>query len=208
MFGACTNVTVQAPPTPQAAQSSPQKPSPRDTPITKASSEPASPLAESPAPVSKPAPAQPSSSCNYAAGSAVGGQAISVDLCSVTAKGTKSVGFVYYLGNERVESEADCSGGTWTTFPEGKVNRPQSQATQNMLNAVCNRQAPDSGVTSRAGTAIVFDPPSNVRVSPNGEILCSVKEKTTISIYGSSGSWYKTDVCGSMGFIQAQQLKF
>jgi hypothetical protein len=66
----------------------------------------------------------------------------------------------------------------------------------------------EGNVTSPADSAIVFDPPSNVRVSPNGEILCSVKEKTTINVYGSSGSWYKTDICGSMGFIQAEQLKF
>jgi hypothetical protein len=211
----CTNPTVQAPPSspaPPAAPASPppastsQKPTPPESPAVKASAEAASPAIEQPAPASKAAPV--SSDCNYAAGTAVGGQAINVDLCSVQAKGAKASRFVYYLDNDRVESEADCAGGTWTTFPEGKVNQPQSQATQNMLRAVCNRKAPESGVTSRAGSAIVFDPPSNVRVSPNGDILCSVKQKTTINIYGSSGSWYKTDICGSMGFIHAEQLKF
>jgi hypothetical protein len=34
----------------------------------------------------------------------------------------------------------------------------------------------DSSI-SKTGVAIVFDPPSNVRKSPNGEILCSVREK-------------------------------
>lgn len=32
----------------------------------------------------------------------------------------------------------------------------------------------DSGI-SKTGVAIVFDPPSNIRKSPNEEILCSVR---------------------------------
>lgn len=66
----------------------------------------------------------------------------------------------------------------------------------------------DSGI-SKTGVAIVFDPPSNVRKSPNAEeILCSVREKKTISIYNSTGSWYWTDVCGTMGVIDSSQVTF
>lgn len=61
---------------------------------------------------------------------------------------------------------------------------------------------------SQNGVAIVFDPPSNVRDSPNGEILCSVQTQQTINIYGSSGDWYRTDVCGTTGFIHNSQLRF
>jgi hypothetical protein len=62
--------------------------------------------------------------------------------------------------------------------------------------------------TASTGVAIVFDPPSNVRKSPDGAILCSVRKKTTINIYGSTGSWYYTDVCGNMGVIHSDQITF
>jgi hypothetical protein len=65
----------------------------------------------------------------------------------------------------------------------------------------------DSGI-SKTGVAIVFDPPSNVRKSPNEEILCSIREKKTINVYGSTGSWYWTDICGTMGVIDSSQVTF
>jgi hypothetical protein len=54
----------------------------------------------------------------------------------------------------------------------------------------------------------VFSPPSNVRTSPNGNIICSVRERRTINIYDSVGSWYYTNVCGEMGVIHSSQIKF
>ncbi|MDJ0598407.1 MAG: hypothetical protein QNJ37_06160 [Crocosphaera sp.] len=62
--------------------------------------------------------------------------------------------------------------------------------------------------TSTVGVAIVFDPPSNVRKTPNGDILCSVRERTKINIYSSHGNWQKTDICGSIGFIHSSQITF
>ena len=76
------------------------------------------------------------------------------------------------------------------------------------MEKVCSNKALGRGSTSNSGVAIVFDPPSNVRTSPNGAILCSVREKTTINLLGAEGSWYKTDACGTIGFIHADQLKF
>ena len=61
---------------------------------------------------------------------------------------------------------------------------------------------------SKTGVAIVFDPPSNIRKSPNEEILCSVREKKTINIYGSTGTWYWTDICGTMGVIDSSKVTF
>lgn len=61
---------------------------------------------------------------------------------------------------------------------------------------------------SRAGAALVFDPPSNVRESPNGQIICAVREKININLYERQGLWYQTDVCGRMGWIHSSQLKF
>lgn len=203
-LNSCTNVTVQAPQAPQVAQTPQTTGNTSNSTVTKAPPETALPPVSNAPQLSS----QPDASCSYAAGTAVGGQAINVDLCSIKVKSPESVAFVYYLNNERVESEANCSNDTWITFPERQVNRPQSSATKKMLDSVCSRQTSTSGTTSQAGAAIVFDPPSNVRRSPNGEILCAVQKKTTINIYGSNGGWYKTNVCGSMGFIHGEQLKF
>jgi hypothetical protein len=70
---------------------------------------------------------------------------------------------------------------------------------------------PVKPLISKFGAAIVFDPPSNVRVSPNdsSSILCSVRQKLTINIIEQSGTWYTTDVCdGKIGYIHRSQLKF
>jgi hypothetical protein len=61
---------------------------------------------------------------------------------------------------------------------------------------------------TNAGTAIVFNPPSNVRVIPNGAIVCSVRTAGSINIYNSVNGWYQTDVCGSMGYIHQSQIRF
>jgi hypothetical protein len=146
--------------------------------------------------------------CNYFAGTAVTGKSVNIDLCSIVPASSRSVDFVYYLGNQQLVSQANCDNGTWTTFPERQIHRPRSQATQTMLEVVCSYRFDSSQSTSRIATAIVFSPPSNVRTSPNGNIICSVRERRNINIYGSVGSWYYTDVCGEMGLIHSSQIKF
>ncbi len=146
--------------------------------------------------------------CNYFAGTAVTGQSINVDLCSISPVSARRVDFVYYLGGDRVVGRADCDRGTWVSLPERQVNRPRSRATQRMLEVVCSYRLAEVGGTSRAGAAIVFDPPSNVRVAPNGAILCAVRARRTINIYGAVGPWYYTDVCGEMGVIHGSQIRF
>jgi hypothetical protein len=56
--------------------------------------------------------------------------------------------------------------------------------------------------------AEIFDPPSNVRLTPGGDILCSVGERATIVIYRQLGDWYATDICGRDGFIHSSQIRF
>jgi len=46
-----------------------------------------------------------------------------------------------------------------------------------------------SMVSAQTTRAVVFDPPSNVRSTPNGQILCSVNSTTSINTYGSSNGW-------------------
>ena len=70
------------------------------------------------------------------------------------------------------------------------------------------RERTSNPITSTAGAAIVFAPPSNVRATPNGAIICSVRSVTSINIYGSTNGWYRTDACGSMGYIHHSQIRF
>lgn len=58
------------------------------------------------------------------------------------------------------------------------------------------------------------NPPSNIRDSPNGKILCTVKEQgTMVKLYGSTditdnnGEWFYTKHCGGkMGVIHSTQF--
>jgi serine/threonine protein kinase, bacterial len=152
------------------------------------------------------------SSCNYYAGDAVTGQAVNLDLCSITTNNSNQVGFVYYLGDRRMGSAANCANNTWTTFSDQQVHRSLSPATQKMLENVCSRRQASNprsnSCNSEVAKATIFVPPTNVRESPDGKILCVINKKSTINTYGVSNSWYKTDICGAIGFIHAEQLKF
>lgn len=80
---------------------------------------------------------------------------------------------------------------------------------------------PTTASTVVAEDAVVYNPPSNVRVEPNGRIICQIRRKTTISVYhfttsadpnagGSpSNGWYSTNACGTnrMGWIHQSQIK-
>ncbi len=70
------------------------------------------------------------------------------------------------------------------------------------------RQRIKPGLVKTATWAYIIDPPSNVRVVPNGAIICSVKERRRINTYGFQGEWFYTDACGKMGMIHVSQIKF
>lgn len=67
-------------------------------------------------------------------------------------------------------------------------------------------QAPFS-VAQTTQRGVVFDPPSNVRSSPNGTVICSVSSTKTINLFGSSNGWYITDACGKRGYIHNSQVR-
>lgn len=137
-------------------------------------------------------------------GNAVTGASVNVDGCSVTWVSDRSVDFTYYLGGQEIYAQAHCYAGTWTTFHDHVTHKPQSSATESMVNFVCGYDDAQSYVS----TAYVFAPPSNVRVTPNGRLLCTVRSPITINIYDTQGEWYSTDVCGSMGWIHDSQVSF
>ncbi len=63
-------------------------------------------------------------------------------------------------------------------------------------------------------TATIIDPPTNIRLSPNGTILCVVRQRSTVNILGptnvsdNNGTWYYTDACGRTGVIHSSQIRF
>lgn len=60
-----------------------------------------------------------------------------------------------------------------------------------------------------AATAVVYDPVSNVRKTPNGKIICKVRRIEKINLSSSSNNgWYETDICGESGVIHRTQIVF
>jgi serine/threonine-protein kinase len=185
-------------------------PSPARPPKEPTQSKP-SPIPEQPAkpPEQSTKPVEPSiaSSCRLQTGTTLRAQTLTLDTCSIDASNPAVIRFVYYLDAEQVRAETDCASGTWKSFPEQQVNRPQSAATEQMLARICGQTVPQDSA-SKAGVATVIEPPSNVRASPNGAILCAVREKQEINVFERKGDWYTTDVCGTLGFIHKGQLRF
>ncbi len=69
--------------------------------------------------------------------------------------------------------------------------------------------------TSSATTAVITDPPTNIRATPNGTIICVIRQRgTVVNILGSTGvtdnngTWFYTDACGRQGVIHSSQIRF
>ena len=77
------------------------------------------------------------------------------------------------------------------------------------------KQASPTPRTSSATTAVIIDPPTNIRATPNGTIICVMRQRgTVVNILGSTnvrdnnGTWYYTDACGRQGVIHSSQIRF
>ncbi len=152
-------------------------------------------------------------------GEASTGEGVTVNLDSVTVA-PRSLGlerpphyfFTYKIGRDQVNAITACNGEYWTSIAAvdtyENLVKPASGATRNMLDRVCNH---------RVKTARVFSPPSNVRMEPDGAILCTLPRKTTITTYGqynyrrdndhNGGDWLYTDSCGKLGVIHSSQIR-
>lgn len=70
----------------------------------------------------------------------------------------------------------------------------------------------DKNDTSWQGGAVVHTPPSNVRESPGGKVICVIREKKMIQVQGSTnitdddGEWIRTNACGKSGVIHSTQI--
>jgi hypothetical protein len=115
------------------------------------------------------------------------------------------------LGLSGVGSDAKAHTGSNASSPAPDSGTEPSSASTQPPKTQSSSGAPARAVTSKDLYAVVFDPPSNVRVAPvaAGETLCAVTAKTAIRILGSEGNWYKTDICdGRVGYIHRSQVKF
>ncbi len=77
------------------------------------------------------------------------------------------------------------------------------------------KEAAQTPKPSTATTAAIIDPPTNIRATPNGTIICVMRQRGTIvNILGSTGvsdnngTWYYTDACGRTGVIHSSQIRF
>jgi hypothetical protein len=152
-----------------------------------------------------PLPTLAQSSIRYL-GRAVGGQPVRLDMSSIHRVSYRSVDFTYFLGPDERYSQANCEDGTWTTFRDGVVHTPLSDTTAEMVRIVCGQEAIGAGQTVQHFW-VVYDPPSNVRVSPNGSIQCVVRSVSRINVYGWDGAWAITDYCGPQGYIHSSQIE-
>lgn len=149
------------------------------------------------------APAQAST---YYAGIASTGQPVRVDVDSISRVSHRRVNFVYYLGEEQVSAQANCESRSWKTFPENERHYPRSRATERMVNFVCSQ---NQGYPSdNAQTVRVIDPPSNIRATPNGRVICTLPNRMNIQVFDAVGSWYRTNACGQTGYIHSGQIRF
>ena len=150
-------------------------------------------------------PAQASADhCYYNLGNSSSGQSVKLDRCTIQRQRDRRVNFTYRLGNEDINSQANCRNNSWTTFPERETHSPQSRATTDLMKLVCTAPSSSDG----AGIGIVFDPPSHIRKSPNGPIVCTIRELTAIEIAGgvTDSGWVRTTACGG-GVIYKDQLR-
>ncbi|MCW5312964.1 hypothetical protein GTQ43_03590 [Nostoc sp. KVJ3] len=143
--------------------------------------------------------------CNYYAGKAVNGESIYIDMCSISRESDRTVNFSYYLAQQRIESQANCQSRTWTSLSDRTSHSPQSQATKNMLQIVCTAPSSNPGIV----IGVVFDPPSYIRKSPNGKVICAIKELRAIELNGgiTPDGWLFTPTCGG-GVIHKSQIRF
>lgn len=140
-------------------------------------------------------------------GTAAGGQSLRLDTQSIQRNGHLGSwwsNFTYYLGDERINAGADCGRKNWKV--DGETYTPQSPATRNMISIVCS--ARHIRPMEDFGWVLVYDPPSNVRSSPNGSVVCTIDRMVVISVYVEpQNGWYQTSACDQRGWIHESQIR-
>lgn len=142
-------------------------------------------------------------------GTASTGQSIILDTASISRYGANTMAsgasFTYWLGQTKFNASAHCGLGQWESG--GSTHKPQSQATENMLSIVCSVRSLEPQPPEDVGYVLVFDPPTNIRATPNGNIICTLDAMVVIDVeVESQGDWYSTPSCGG-GWIHKSQFR-
>ena len=102
------------------------------------------------------------------------------------------------------------------TDTKSKNTNKQSSAFDAMSADTLTQDKAGLKEATNGHKAFVYDPPSNVRVTPDGKLLCTINQTTNVNIYDYAAStydgsrevkWYYTDACGSMGVIAHSQFR-
>ncbi len=166
-------------------------------------------------------------SCKFFLGKTFDGKEINLDTCSIAlylipedSHGLVELpvaDFAFYVGAERFLAATNCDKGNgYWTYPERHWNTvSNSPSTRKMLELVCDGSRPSVSQNGSPLKALLFDPPSNIRIKPNGSIICTIENSETINIiyrgFGNGNeSWYYTDACGrnTIGVIHESQIRF
>ena len=100
--------------------------------------------------------------------------------------------------------------------PVSSTNAFDAMSSSNSVTSSTQKQDSEASISASKRKAFVYAPPSNVRVTPDGQQLCAITQRTNINIYDYAGStydgsrevkWYYTDACGSMGVIAYSQFR-
>jgi hypothetical protein len=76
------------------------------------------------------------------------------------------------------------------------------------------QQIQSSGPLPPSTSALIFDPPTNIRATPNGKVVCVISSRTVVgivntpSIADKNGVWYRTTACGGLAFVHSSQVSF
>ncbi len=197
-------VTIQTPPvttSPSPTSSVATSPSPLAAVPT------ATPTPVAAAPVAPPVaistPAAPAGM--LVLGTASTGQTVKLDTNSIPFNDGAYAQATYYLGEEKLDALINCGQRFWNV--NGSITRytPQSQATENLVRLAC--QIRQVVKTEEMSYFVVFDPPSNVRSTPNGSVKCVIENMEIIKTVGEPKSaWYQTTACGG-GWISQSQVR-
>jgi hypothetical protein len=118
--------------------------------------------------------------------------------------------------SSRQKSDGDEAAENLKKQPEKlDKDRRKLEEERRRLETQKTPPTPAPTVSGSVTTAVIIDPPSNIRATPNGAVICVARSRGTIvNILGSTGvadnngTWYYTDYCGARGVIHSTQIRF
>lgn len=139
-------------------------------------------------------------------------------------------GVAYFTSSGKSDGDQKTSAVNSSTVnsdeDQRRLNEKQSQIDAENLRIIEERkqleadrrkletQKRSAGPMPPSGSAMIIDPPTNIRLTPNGKVLCVVGSRTLVPIAMSpgildkNGVWYRTTACGTVGLVHSSQISF